>query len=58
MFQKGLILPVLEQSAAEEVVELHDFTLIINGTPSPEACGNFVKLIQQMKTSQSQKDRK
>jgi hypothetical protein len=57
MFQKGLILPVLEQSTAEEVVELHDFTLIINGTPSPEACGNFVKLIQQMKTSQSQNEK-
>jgi hypothetical protein len=52
MFQKGLIPPVLEPSAAEEVVELNDFTLIINGTPSPEACENFVKLIQQMKTAQ------
>lgn len=38
----------------EEVIELNDFTLIIHGQPSSEACQNFVKIIQQMKVSQQE----
>jgi hypothetical protein len=41
-----------EHQLEQEVIELDNVTLVINGSPSSEACESFLKLVQQMKVNQ------
>ncbi|TCW41303.1 hypothetical protein EDC32_101965 [Laceyella sacchari] len=41
-----------KQRSKQKVIELEDVILIINGSPTPAACENFVRMVNQMKISQ------
>ncbi|SMP21021.1 hypothetical protein SAMN06265361_103465 [Laceyella tengchongensis] len=41
-----------KQRVKQEVIELEDVILIINGSPTPTACENFIRMVNQMKVSQ------
>jgi hypothetical protein len=39
----------------QEVIELEDVVVIINGSPSPQACETFIRIVRQMKAAQKSK---
>jgi hypothetical protein len=41
-----------KQRVKQEVIELEDVILIINGSPTPVACKYFIRMVNQMKVSQ------
>jgi hypothetical protein len=41
-----------KQRVKQEAIELEDVILIINGSPTPAACKNFIRMVNQMKVSQ------
>jgi hypothetical protein len=41
-----------KQRVKQEVIELEDVILIINGSPTPAACESFIRMVNQMKVSQ------
>ncbi|MFD1424140.1 MULTISPECIES: hypothetical protein [Laceyella] len=45
-----------EQHPEQKVIELEEVILVINGSPTPEACKDFVKLVQQMKVAQKNRN--
>jgi hypothetical protein len=49
---QGVMDGMSKQRSKQEVIELEDVILIINGSPTPAACESFIRMVNQMKISQ------
>lgn len=46
-----------DQQLNQEIIETDKYTLVLNGSPSPDACKTFLRLVQEMKVKQKQNKR-